>query len=63
MSLRRERSSRCRKSRLFPIQWILFANDAGNRLEQDLLMMTHGLRSRPLLRRMQCYKRCVNEFF
>ena len=38
-----------------------FADVAGKRLEQDLLMMTHGPRSRPLLRRMQRYKRHVSE--
>jgi hypothetical protein len=37
-----------------------FANVAGKRHEQDLLMMTHGLRSKPLLRRVQHYKRHVS---
>ena len=37
-----------------------FADEAENRLEQDLLMMSHGLRSRPLLRRVQRYKMHMN---
>ena len=38
-----------------------FADDAGNRLVQDLLMFAHSIRPRPLLRRVARYKRYMNE--
>ena len=38
-----------------------FADEASNRLEQDLLMFESSIRPRRLLRRMQRYKRYMNE--
>ena len=37
-----------------------FADEASNRLEQDLLMFQASMRSRTLLRRMARYKRYMN---
>ena len=39
----------------------LFASEASNRLEQDLFIVAHSIRPRPLLRRLARYKRYVNE--
>ncbi len=38
-----------------------FVDDAENRLEQDLLMMSNGVRSRPLQRRMRRYRKHVSD--
>ncbi len=37
-----------------------FADEAANRLEQDILMVTRGFRTRALLSRLHRYKQCVN---
>ena len=36
-----------------PDPWDAFAGDAGNRLEQDLLMFSNGIRTRALQRRLR----------
>ena len=38
-----------------------FADEASNRLEQDLLMFAHSICPRPLLRRVARYKRYMSE--
>ena len=38
-----------------------FADDAANRLEQDLLMFSNGIRTRALQRRLRRYQRYVGD--